>query len=29
MIYPLPAPIPANYKYEALRIEELRYVPEQ
>lgn len=29
MIYPLPTPIPANYQYEALRIEDLRYVPEQ
>jgi hypothetical protein len=28
MIYPLPSPIPANYSYNAVRIEDMRYDPE-
>jgi hypothetical protein len=25
MIYPLPSPIPANYSYDAVRVEDMRY----
>ena len=25
MIYPLPSPIPANYSYDAMRVEDMRY----